>query len=120
MSGNPNHEPTADLVPIRTQLLDCLWWNMAEVAATIRDVPEDLGLANNSIKASLIKEQLTHSSTYLALFVISVDIKMKFCCGQRGSVLHEKDPRVLETKICSERGCEELIPAPNSGLATSD
>lgn len=106
MSENPNHEPTEDLVPICTRLLDCLWWNTAEVAATIRDVPEDLGLANNSIKASLIKEQLTHSYTYLASFVIYIDIKTKFCSSQRGSLLYEKDPRILETKICSAKGCE--------------
>lgn len=92
MSGNPNHEPTEDLVAIRTRLLDCLWWNTAEVAATIRDVPEDLGLANNSI----IKERLTHSYTYLAVFVIYI------YSSQWGGVLHEKDPRILETKICSD------------------
>lgn len=76
--------------------------------------------ARNSIKAFLIKEQLTHSYTYLALFVIYIDIKMKFCSSQRGSVLHEKDCRIIQTKICSDKGCEELIPAPNSGLGTSD
>lgn len=34
--------------------------------------------------------------------------------------MHEKDPRTRDTLIWSDNGCEDLIPAPNSSLSTSD
>lgn len=82
ISGNPDHEPTEDLVQSPTRLLDCLRCNMAAVAATIRDVPEDLGLANiRDISAVLVKELLTHSYTYLTLLVIYIDIQSEGQCS---------------------------------------